>query len=96
MLQLRNLLFNNPRMEEILRNAQGSDEDGWAEWLRVMKAAASLGDRLAADFAYLRERFDTFAELVSVVRLLRRSPSIRQRARLDHAVSLSHRAGGTL
>jgi hypothetical protein len=31
-LQLRNLLFNNPRMEEILRNAQGSDEDAWAVW----------------------------------------------------------------
>src|ERR1700684_3298774 len=71
-LQLRNLLFNNPRMEETLRNAQGSDEDGWSTWLQVMKDTASLGDRLSADFSYLRTRFDTFAELVSVVRLLRR------------------------
>ncbi|MCL4796585.1 MAG: hypothetical protein KJZ84_18620 [Bryobacteraceae bacterium] len=71
-LQLRNLLYNNPRMEEILRNAQGSDEDGWSQWLDVMNRTASLGDRLAADFSYLRARFDTFAELVSVVRLLRR------------------------
>jgi hypothetical protein len=71
-LQLRNLLFNNPRMEEILRNAQGSDEDGWSTWLQVMKDSASLGDRISADFSYLRTRFDTFAELVSVVRLLRR------------------------
>lgn len=71
-LQLRNLLFNNPRMEEILRNARGSDEQGWAEWLRAMKDGASLGDRLANDFSYLRQRFDTFAELVNVVRLLRR------------------------
>ena len=71
-LQVRNLLFNNPRMEEILRNAQGSDEDAWSKWLEVMKESASLGDRLAADFSYLRTRFDTFAELVSVVRLLRR------------------------
>jgi hypothetical protein len=71
-LQLRNLLFNNPRMEEILRNAQGSDEDGWSKWLDVMKQTASLGERLTADFSYLRARFDTFAELVSVVRLLRR------------------------
>lgn len=71
-LQLRNLLFNNPRMEEILRNAQGSNEEGWAVWLQVMKDTASLGERLAADFSYLRGRFDTFAELVSVVRLLRR------------------------
>jgi hypothetical protein len=71
-LQLRNILFNNPRMEEILRNAQGSDEEGWAEWLQVMKDTASLGERLAADFSYLRGRFDSFAELVNVVRLLRR------------------------
>lgn len=71
-LQLRNLLFNNPRMEEILRNAQGSDEEGWNTWLKVMKEGASLGDRLPADFSYLRARFDTFRELVSVIRLLRR------------------------
>jgi hypothetical protein len=71
-LQLRNLLFNNPRMEEILRNAHGSDEEAWSEWLRVMKEGASLGPRIAADFSYLRERFDTFPELVSVIRLLRR------------------------
>jgi len=71
-LQLRNLLFNNPQMEEILRNAQGSDEEGWNAWLRVMKDGASLGERIPADFSYLRARFDTFAELVSVVRLLRR------------------------
>ena len=71
-LQLRNLLFNNPRMEEILRNAQGSDEEAWSVWLQVMKDGASLGDRLSSDFSYLRARFDTFSELVSVVRLLRR------------------------
>jgi hypothetical protein len=71
-LQLRNLLFNNPRMEEILRNAHGSDEEGWSEWLRVMKEGASLGEHLAADFSYLRSRFDSFSELVSVIRLLRR------------------------
>ncbi len=71
-LQLRNLLFNNPRMEEILRNAQGSDEECWNVWLQVIKESASLGERLTADFSYLRTRFDTFAELVSVIRLLRR------------------------
>lgn len=71
-LELRNLLFNNPRMEEILRNSQGSDEEGWTQWLQAMKEGASLGEHLTADFSYLRRRFDTFAELVSVVRLLRR------------------------
>jgi hypothetical protein len=59
-------------MEEILRNVQGSDEDGWNQWLQVMKENASLGEHLAADFSYLRRRFDTFDELVSVIRLLRR------------------------
>jgi hypothetical protein len=71
-LQLRNLLFNNPRMEEILRNAHGSDEDGWSQWLEVMREGASLGEHLTADFSYLRGRFDTFGELVNVIRLLRR------------------------
>jgi len=71
-LQLRNLLFNNPRMDEILRDSQGSDEEGWTKWLQVMKDSASLGDHLSADFSYLRSRFDTFEELVCVVRLLRR------------------------
>jgi hypothetical protein len=71
-LQLRNLLFNNPRMEEILHNALGSDEEAWSEWLRVMREGASLGNHLVADFSYLRQRFDTFAEMVSVIRLLRR------------------------
>ena len=61
-LQLRNLLFNNPRMEEILRNAQGSDEEGWSTWLQVMKEGASLGEHLTADFSYLRARFDAFAD----------------------------------
>src|SRR5438034_4291547 len=32
-LQLRNLLFNNPRMEEILRSTEGNDQEAWATWL---------------------------------------------------------------
>ena len=59
-------------MEEILRNAQGSDEEGWNQWLPVMKEARHWVEHLSADFSYLRSRFDTFAELVSVIRLLRR------------------------
>ncbi len=71
-LQLRNILFNNPRMEEILRTAHGSEDEAWATWLAFMKENARMGTRLNADFSYLRKRFDTFAEMVSVVRLLRR------------------------
>jgi hypothetical protein len=56
-LQLRNILFNNPQMEEILRNAQASDDEAWSKWLDVMKESASLGDRLKAEFSYLRKRW---------------------------------------
>lgn len=71
-IQLRNVLFNNPRMEEILRNAHGSDDEAWTTWLAFMKENARMGSRLGADFSYLRQRFDNFEEMVNVVRLLRR------------------------
>lgn len=71
-LQLRNILFNNPQMEEILKNSHGSDEDAWKTWLQVMKETASVSSRITADFSYLRTRFETFGELVNVVSLLRR------------------------
>lgn len=70
-LQLRNLLFNNPRIEEVYKNARGNSEEGWRMWLPVMQQGASTGP-LPVDFSYLCPRFDEFAELVSVVRLLRR------------------------
>lgn len=70
-LQLRNILFNNPQMEEILRDTQGDDETAWTQWLAAMKANASMGKNRSTDFAYLRSHFDTFNELVNVVRLLR-------------------------
>ncbi|MBL8517290.1 MAG: hypothetical protein JNM76_10025 [Betaproteobacteria bacterium] len=71
-LQLRNILFNNPRLDEIQRNSQGSDDEGWTTWLDEMNSTASLGDKVPADFSYLRSRFDSFQEFASVVRLLRR------------------------
>lgn len=71
-LQLRNILFNNPRMEEILKDSQGSDAEAWKTWLQVMKETASVSGGVTTDFSYLRTRFDTFGELVNVVCLLRR------------------------
>lgn len=70
-IQLRNILFNNPRMDEILRSAQGSDPDGWNAWLAEMERSAALDEGAPRRFSYVRDRFDTFAEFVSVVRLLR-------------------------
>lgn len=71
-LQLRNILFNNPRMEEIQRDSQGNDSEAWTKWLNTMTNGASTGLRLKPDFAYLRKRFDRFDDLVAVVKLLRR------------------------
>lgn len=70
-LQLRNIIFNNPRLEEIQRAAQGHSSTGWTEWLEDMKNRAALGS-LNVDLSYLRQRFESFDEFVSVVRLLRR------------------------
>ncbi|MDY7577265.1 hypothetical protein RGU70_02835 [Herbaspirillum sp. RTI4] len=70
-LQLRNILFNNPQMEEILRNSLGDDASAWEKWLEVMKISASVGENLSPDFSYLKNNFETFGELVNVVRLLR-------------------------
>lgn len=71
-IQLRNILFNNARMEEIQRDCQGNDIDAWDKWLSTMTNSASMGKKLAPDFSYLKKRFDTFDDLVAVVKLLRR------------------------
>lgn len=71
-MELRNILFNNPRMEEIQRNSQGNDDEAWRKWLDDMRDTAALGSGKKADFKYLRDRFDSFGDLVSVVKLLRR------------------------
>lgn len=75
-LALRNLLFNNPFLDDTLRRAS-DDNDRWRRWTERMKAhAEGLGD--ATDFSYLREVFpstgpqsDSFGDLARVVNLLR-------------------------
>ncbi len=59
-LQLRNVLFNNSRMDEILGSHRGNDSASWAQWSEVMKNTSSVGKRLAADFSYLQNRFESF------------------------------------
>ncbi|MCC7643314.1 MULTISPECIES: hypothetical protein [unclassified Janthinobacterium] len=70
-LQLRNILFKNPGMEEILADSSNHDEDAWDTWLEEMADSAILGINQSTDFSYLRSRFQSFGELVSIVRLLR-------------------------
>lgn len=68
--QLRNLLFNNPNMEEIAHES-GNDDEAWSAWLKTMKETAVAKQEGLRDFSYLRERFETFRSLVDVVIMLR-------------------------
>ena len=70
-LQLRNILFNNPKIEEIRRNSRDNDELAWREWLEWMKRDAVMGRNASPDFEYLRERFESFEDFANVVQLLR-------------------------
>ncbi len=66
-LELRNILFNNPKMEEI--RLRFSNEDvRWRDWCKTMSRAGGLPQ---PDFAYLRERFSSFDDFAEVVGLFR-------------------------
>jgi hypothetical protein len=59
---VRFLVFNNPYLQQILQTAT-SDAERWRAWLgRVQGKLQSQ-----QDFAYLKERFDSFNELCRVV-----------------------------
>jgi hypothetical protein len=66
-LYLRNILFNNPRLPEILLNFP-SDEGRWDEWLQRMKSAQGIAH---PDFTYLRDRFHTFEDFNEIISLIR-------------------------
>jgi hypothetical protein len=68
--QLRNLLFNNPNMEEIAQESS-SDDEAWVSWLKTMKDGAVAKQESMRDYGYLRDRFETFRSLVEVVVMLR-------------------------
>ncbi|MBR8832318.1 MAG: hypothetical protein N5P05_002028 [Chroococcopsis gigantea SAG 12.99] len=66
-LYLRNILFNNPFLEEV-NNQFSGDEERWREWLRLM--GENCGGIDDPDFSYLRERFRSFDDFAKVVRFL--------------------------
>lgn len=69
-LRLRNVLFNNPHLATVLAGVQ-SDEGMWTSWLERM--AENAGGLDHPDFAYLRERFETFQDFAAVVSFLQTS-----------------------
>jgi hypothetical protein len=68
--QLRNILFKNPLISEILHDCGDTDE-AWNQWFESMKDAQANDEGLK-DFRYLKDRFDSFKTFESVVKLLSR------------------------
>jgi hypothetical protein len=66
-LELRNILFNSPRLQEIRRKTI-SDHTRWSEWYRSMAAAGGIEQ---PDFAYLNRRFNGFDDFADLVELIR-------------------------
>lgn len=69
-LRLRNLLFNNPHIMTVLATDQ-SDDAMWSTWLQLMQENAGGLDK--PDFAYLRDRFESFQDFASIVSFLQSS-----------------------
>lgn len=68
-LYLRNILFNNPRLQAFLHDIP-DDETRWTEWGDYMSRSAD-GLRGQRSFHFIRNRFSSFEEFALVVQLLR-------------------------
>lgn len=68
-LYLRNILFNNPRLEDI-RIKHPSDDGRWLEWLKQMESNQVRG-LPQPKFDYLRSHFHTFEDFCEIVKLIR-------------------------
>lgn len=69
-LRLRNLVFNNPHVMTV-RALDRPDEAAWSLWLEKMAATAGGIDK--PDFAYLRDRFESFEDFAAVLSFLQGS-----------------------
>ncbi len=69
-LYLRNILFNNPRLEDI-RHKHPSDDGRWQEWLKQMESTQAVRGLPQPKFDYLRSHFHTFEDFCEVVSLIR-------------------------
>lgn len=68
-MHLRNILFNNERLIDIAK-LSADNETAWTEWLSWMHDNAK---GVFTDFSYLKSRFHSFHEFVSLVGMLRSS-----------------------
>jgi hypothetical protein len=68
-LHLRNILFNDPHLSEVLF-AFPHDTNRWDQWLKRMRSATGLAQ---PQFDYIRDRFHSFDDFAEVVSLIRSS-----------------------
>ncbi len=66
-LYLRNILFNNPRIENI-RHAHANDADKWNAWFQEMETAHGIN---YPNFEYLKKHFSTFEDLYQIISIVR-------------------------
>ena len=66
-LELRNVLFNSPQLQQI-RLSSLSDPFRWHAWHKTMATAGGIEQ---PDFRYLEPRFHTFDDFADVVELIR-------------------------
>jgi hypothetical protein len=62
-LELRSILFNNPRLMEV-RNLSVADDHKWRRWAELMGHAVHVAD---PGFSYLREHFQSFDDFADIV-----------------------------
>lgn len=66
-LELRNILFNNPKMQAI-RNSNTNDGARWREWHKAMTRSGGIDQ---PDYTYLESRFHGFDDFADVVELIK-------------------------
>jgi len=69
-LHLRNILFNNEILPQILQRHPDSNS-AWAAWIEWMGTNAK--GVIARDFSYLKDRFHSFQQFASLIHILRGS-----------------------
>lgn len=62
-LELRSILFNNPRLMEV-RNLSVADDHKWRRWVELMGHAVHVTD---PEFTYLKKHFQSFDDFADIV-----------------------------
>ncbi|MCP4583788.1 MAG: hypothetical protein GY839_19430 [candidate division Zixibacteria bacterium] len=64
---LRNILFNNPNLDEICR-VHSNDTARWKAWIKKMETVQGINN---PNFSYLKDHFHSFEEFCHIVSIIR-------------------------